>query len=243
MYSTDKKWVMKTICYLIGFDLLIGYVLFDSVFYGLLAAPLFPFFYKEQKQRYLRAQKDIMRKEFKDVIEVMSGSLSAGYSLENAVLSAEIEMGKATNEIIYMGKELNQINNGIKLGYRVEDMFIKLGEKSEISEIEEFGQLISAAKKYGGNIIQLIKRTHDNITQKSVIELEIKTMIASKNLEGKIMLAMPFGIILYMRMTNSSYIEGLYNNILGKIIMVVALYVWFAAKCMIEKIIRSVEND
>ena len=243
MYSPERKWVAKTVAILIAFASFVGCVFYDSVLWGAVTLPVMLMLYKQFKVEYINSQKQIMRKEFKEAIEVMSGSLSAGYSLESAVIAAEKELSKAGRNSVYMIDMLGHINNGVKCGYSVENLFVALGEESEISEISEFGQLIAAAKKYGGNIILLIMKTRDSITQKSVIEMEINTAIAQKSLEGKIMLFMPFGIILYMKLTDSSYIDGLYQGIFGRAIMTVAFYLWFLAKCMIDKIIRSVEND
>lgn len=109
------------------------------------------------------------------------------------------------------------------------ELFAELGDRSGVPEIVELAQVISVGKKSGGDTIRIIKRMIDNITQKGDIESEIDTMVAGKRLEQRIMCLMPFGIIMYLRLTNKSYISGLYGNFAGIVVMSVALLLIYAA--------------
>ena len=68
--------------------------------------------------------------------------------------------------------------------------------------------------------------------------MEIDTVIAAKRMEGTIMIAVPFGIMLMLRLINPSYIEVIYQTIAGRIWMTVCLVVIFLCKLWIEKIVR-----
>ena len=63
-------------------------------------------------------------------------------------------------------------------------------------------------------------------------------MIASKKLEFDIMCAVPFVIILYMKLTFGEFLSVLYGNAVGMIIMTVCLCVYLAAYRIGRKIIR-----
>lgn len=240
MFKTDEKWLAKQILGFCGFSLLLGYILYNSVWGIFAVLPVIPYMFKLNKKKYVDQEKKIFLREFKEAIEHISANLNAGYSLENAVVGACVEMNKDTSETKYIGKQLEHIVNGVKYSYSVEELFVSLGEECDLDEVKEFGGLLSAAKKYGGNIMLLIKQTRDNITQKSIVELETDTTIASKRLEGQVMLVMPFAIVLYMKLTNSSYIDGLYQGVAGRVVMTVVFFAWFFAKCMIDKIVNDV---
>lgn len=51
--------------------------------------------------------------------------------------------------------------------------------------------------------------------ESELVELEIQTVLAAKKLEGRIMLFVPFGIVLFLRMTNASYMQVLYTTATG----------------------------
>jgi tight adherence protein B len=57
------------------------------------------------------------------------------------------------------------------------------------------------------------------------VENEIDTMITSKRLEQRIMCIMPFAIVAYLRLTNGTYISGMYGNLPGIIAMTICLIV------------------
>ena len=63
-------------------------------------------------------------------------------------------------------------------------------------------------------------------------------MIASNKLEFEIMCAVPFVIILYMKMTFGDFLNVLYGNMAGVIVMTVCLCVYIAAYCIGRRIIR-----
>ena len=97
---------------------------------------------------------------------------------------------------------------------------------------------MATAKKYGGNINTLINKTKKKLNHKLMVEKEIETMIAAKKLEGHIMLLMPFGIVFYMRVTNGDYIDLLYENTMGVVVVTVALLVVLVCGLLINKITR-----
>ena len=84
----------------------------------------------------------------------------------------------------------------------------------------------------------LIRQTAGNISQKQLVELEIMTTIAAKNLEGKIMLIMPMAIMFYMKLTNQEYIEILYEQLFGRIVMSICMIVLAFMWIWIGKITR-----
>ena len=67
------------------------------------------------------------------------------------------------------------------------------------------------------------------ISEKIDTEKEIHTMLASKKLEFEIMCAVPFVIILYMKMTFGDFLEVLYGNTAGMIVMSICFAVYIAA--------------
>ena len=54
---------------------------------------------------------------------------------------------------------------------------------------------------------------------KSLADRHEKVIIAGKQLEQRIMMIMPFVVILYMRLSMSNFMKGIYGNIPGMIFM------------------------
>lgn len=70
-----------------------------------------------------------------------------------------------------------------------------------------------------------------------MLETEIDTLVAAKRLEGHIMLAVPFFILVYLRVLNPDYVQPLYTAG-GSIVMTICMVVISVAAVWIEKIVR-----
>ena len=137
-----------------------------------------------------------------------------------------------------MEAELQILTNGIACHKRIEQLLMALADRSGVDEIRELAAMIEAAKRYGGNIPYLIRRMVRQMQESELVELEIQTALAAKKLEGRIMLFVPFGIVLFLRMTNASYMQVLYTTATGRLWMGVSLAGIGLCAWWIEKIIR-----
>ena len=70
------------------------------------------------------------------------------------------------------------------------------------------------------------------------VKQEIETMIAAKKMEFRIMTMIPIGIIVYMKLSFPEFMEVLYDNAGGMLIMSLCLGIytaaWYMGKRMLE---------
>lgn len=236
IYKPDKSWIVIEVLKIMLILVVIGLLFYNSMVGCLVAIPIGIIMWRQDISLYERNCKRRMRGEFKDVIIKVSGNLNAGYSLENAFVQATHDTEKEGSG--YMLKQLKKIVAGLSYNRRIEDMLMDIGEESQVEEISEFARLIVIAKSYGGNIVHLIRQTAGNLAMRQSVELEIRTMVAAKKLEGNIMVLMPFIIIVFMRMTNGSYMDVLYNTLIGRLVMTICLVLVIASWIVINKIMR-----
>ena len=142
---------------------------------------------------------------------------------------------------IYAGEteimeELEWILSGIDRNVPIEELLKDFGERSGSEDIRNFANVIRAAKKSGGNLINIIQKTVHSIAGKMAVEEEIATMIAAKKLEQKIMLVMPYGILGYLRLTNGEFLTVLYHNGIGMCLMTIFLTGIYLAGIWAERI-------
>ena len=62
--------------------------------------------------------------------------------------------------------------------------------------------------------------------------------MSEKKLEQQIMKYIPFFIIFYISLTTKGYFESLYHNLLGWIVMTVALLIYMAACKLSDRILQ-----
>ena len=95
------------------------------------------------------------------------------------------------------------------MNQQLEVVYEEFAKKSGIEEIENFSEVLSFAKRGGGNLVGIIQNTVRNISSKIRIEEEIQTMIAQKIIELKEKNVMQVFLMFYLEITSPDYMDGL----------------------------------
>lgn len=190
-----------------------------------------------QKKRVMEQRKWQLMVEFKDAMDSMVAALVAGYSMENAVKEAYKDLQLMYKEETPMLQELKEIRQKLELKYSLDDLLLELGRKSEVEDIITFAQIYATARRSGGNLVKVMKRTADNIGEKMEMQREIQTAIAGKKMEATCMMVIPILIILYLQFFSPGFLDPLYENWMGHLFMTGALMVygfsvWWSQKIM-----------
>lgn len=219
-----------------GITGVISYLFYDSP-KAMVMIPVIGYVqYTNMKKQKLKNRSTQLSLQFKALMETLVTSLTAGYSLERAFQDAGKDLMLVYPPESDIFSELEGIVSGIQRNIPVEDLLRDFGLRSKVEDIENFANVIRAAKKTGGNMIAIMKKTVRNITEKMMVEEEIQTMIAQKKLEQKIMMLMPYGILAYLRLTNGDFLTVLYHNSFGAIIMTIFLAGIYGAGKWAERI-------
>ena len=98
--------------------------------------------------------------------------------------------------------------------------------------------MLLIAKRTGGNLDEAIKRCSRTICDRIDTSEEISAITAAKRFEHRIMSLMPAGIILYSTAAFGGFMNSLYGNARGAVIMTGALAVYGAALAAGSRIVR-----
>ena len=178
--------------------------------------------------RIIVTQKKKQRKEqqyligFRELLQSLVTSLQAGYSLENSCRIACTEL-----EPLFHGKrnptmdQLQKIVCGIELHLPLEDLFRNYAEETEVEEVHQFAVVLDISRNTGGNVVEILKTAMEHLEYRMNAEEEIRVILSGKIFEKNIMLLMPFGILLYLRLANPQYVSCFYETMAGHILMTV----------------------
>jgi tight adherence protein B len=209
--------------------LVFAYFFYRSLWAVPLLIPLFFVYYRYGSITLILKKQELLRLHFKEVMELVSIGLKAGYSAENAFIEAHIEMRPLCGADSPMDKMLAFIKSGIENNIPIEKRIGEAGLKSGINEIQEFAGVFTVAKHNGGNMIETVERTASMIGEKIETEKEIAVLLSARKGEQKIMNIVPFFILLYLDITSPGYFKILYHNLSGVVIMTVCLVIYLLA--------------
>ena len=81
------------------------------------------------------------------------------------------------------------------------------------------------------------------IGQKIELQQEIAVMLSGKQMEQNIMKMMPFGILLYIGLTDQGYFDVLYHNWQGVALMTGCLAIYLLAYYIGERIMGKIRLE
>lgn len=175
--------------------------------------------------------------QFKDGIISLSNALTAGYSIENAFDEAVKDLCFLYEDDAEIVKEFQQISLQVKLNRNVEELLLEFGNRTQIEDVINFAEIVTTAKRTGGDLIKIMKSTSNNISEKIEVQREITTLVAAKKLEGNIMSVIPLGIIMYLNLSMPGFLEPMYQGVIGRGIMSISLFCYLAALLLLNKIV------
>ncbi len=208
---------------------LTGYLFYDHWAACFLGIPGLFFYMKSWRKERLKKKEAEFREQFRESIQMMSAALNVGYSVENAIRETWKDLRLLYGKKARILKEYEKMIHQLEVNMTAEEVMKQFADRVQSEDVENFVTVFAAAKRLGGDSIAIIRHAAETIGEKIEVEREIQTILASKKLEFKIMCAIPFVIILYMRSSFPEFMEVLYRNVAGAVFMTICLGVYLMA--------------
>lgn len=157
-----------------------------------LAIPTIASSLKEKRTKELKNQ-------FRDMLDSLATSLNSGKNVIDSFQSVEQDLRLQYEENAYILYELQVIMTGIHNNIDIETLLNDFGRRSGVEDIESFANVFQICYRQGGNLKQVIRNTHSIINDKMEIESEIKTMVATNNMQQKIMIVVPIVLVALIK--------------------------------------------
>ncbi len=217
---------------------LIIYMFYKSIFAFVLLPPAMIFYIRYDRRNRKKKESFELQSEFKDALVAITAALRAGYSVENSIREALVSMKQLQGENSVICRELTIMTNELDLGVPAADVFDSLAKRCDVEDISTFASVFRIAKRSGGDMVEIIRKTSDDISAKVDSRNEIAVMVSEKKLEQNIMSVMPLAILVYIDFTSSDLLAPLYGNFTGVCIMTVCLAVYVFAYWLGRRILN-----
>ena len=193
---------MKFVDYLIAWGIafalamVVVMIFFGSAILGIVVGVLLaikaPGIYAEfRKKQRLKS----IREQFRDLLESLSASYSAGRNTPDAFSDATNDMTSIYGEESDIVRELELINTGLKNNINIEVLLQDFAQRCGLDDVTSFANVFEVCNRQGGDLKRVVNQTRDIISDKMEIEMEIETMIAGSKNELNIMMVMPLLIV------------------------------------------------
>lgn len=188
---------------------------------------------RKRRQKLVR-----LNLEFKDYLYAVNGLLLAGYSVERAFLGGLLDVEQLHGAHSVLAAKLGAMERRLGVQEPIEHILWDFAEESESEDVRNFVEVFCYAKRGGGDFAHIIATAVGRICDKMEVAEEIRTVMAEKALEQKVMCAVPLGILIFFRATSPEFIGRLYGNLFGVAVMTAALLFYAAAFILGMKLVE-----
>jgi tight adherence protein B len=148
-----------------------------------------------------------------DTLQLLSGSLRAGYSLLQGVEAVAQEVDDP------MGKELRRVLAEARLGRPLEDSLADTADRMGSPDFEWAVMAIRIQREVGGNLAELLQTVGETMIARERLRREVRALTAEGRISALILGILPVALGFLMYGVNPEYIKTLFHHTSGHIML------------------------
>lgn len=231
------EWLTHSVVGFIYF-FVISMLFFNHIPLSLVATGGTYFYIREKHHESVRRQKILLGEQFREGMYALGSALSAGRSMELAFYQSYEDLKILFKEEDMIVLEWGEIIRKLKMNETVEQALMDFAERSDMEDIQNFASIFSMAKRTGGNLVQITREAMNTLNEKMSIQSEINILVTQKRYEQKILSFILPTMICFFLMTSPEFLAPLYNSSAGRMIMLIAMSMYFFSSHIGRRIVE-----
>jgi tight adherence protein B len=167
-----------------------------------------------------------------DMLQLLAGSLRAGYSLLQGVDAVALEVSDP------MGQELRRVLAEARLGRPLEDALDEAADRMNSADFSWAVMAVGIQREVGGNLAELLDTVAETMIQRERLRREVKSLTAEGRVSAFILGLLPVGLGVVMFGTNREYINKLFNTGIGQAMLGASTVLALAGFLWMKKIVE-----
>ena len=225
---TQKSFYIMTVGIGVGISVLffvLGYAWYTSLLAGFAVGFGFPRWFLGFT---IGRRKNAFTKEFANAIDVIVRGVKSGLPLNECL---KIISNESPDPV---APEFKQIVEGQKVGIPLEDSLKRMYERMPIAEVNFFQIVLTIQQKTGGNLAETLTNLSNVLRDRKRLHGKIRALSSEAKASAMIIGALPVIVMLLVYLTTPSYIELLFTERMGNI-MLVACAFWMSIGILVMK--------
>lgn len=212
------------------------YAFFRSILFtivgAVLCAAIAPKYFCEFKKNQRLKQ---LRLQFKDLLESLTASYSAGKNTVDAFRDAGSDMESIYGADADILGEIRIICTGLDNNINIEQLLLDFAKRCGLSDVTSFANVFEVCNRQGSDLKRIVSETRDILNDKIEIEMEIETMISGNKNELNIMMIMP--VIVVLSLSSMGSLTIVTNSPVNLIVKLSCIGIFVAAYLIGRKIV------
>ena len=207
----------------------VSYLFYGTCWCAILFSPYLIRYMKSWEKQAMKKKQALFHLQFKEAIQALSSALNVGYSVENALREAVKDLRGIYKKEEAILRELTYMIRQLQMNVTAENALKDFAARTGDEDVHTFVTVFNMAKRSGGDTLEIIRNTVRQMGDKIDVEREIDTTMSAKKMEFKIMTAIPFAMMAYLKISFPEFLNVLYGNVAGVIVMSVCLLIYLVA--------------
>jgi tight adherence protein B len=148
-----------------------------------------------------------------DTLQLLAGSLRAGYSLMQGVEAVSQEVSEP------MGRELRRVMAEARLGRPLEESLDEAAARMNSNDFSWAVMAIRIQREVGGNLSELLLTVSDTMVARERLRRDVAALTAEGKISAIVLGILPLGLGAAMAVINPEYIGVLISNRLGNMML------------------------
>lgn len=182
----------------------------------------------------VNARHDAFMAQLPDTLQLLAGSLRAGYGVLQAIDTVVAESREPTRS------EFQRVVTESRLGMALEDSLTAMAERIGTEDFRWVAVAINIQRRVGGNLSSLLETVADTLRERSTTRRQVKALSAEGRISAIILTAMPIVLAIYMFIVNPDYLGILFTDprgllmVVGGVLAMIAGIVWMRTLVQID---------
>jgi tight adherence protein B len=149
-----------------------------------------------------------------DALQLIAGALRSGFALNQSIAG----LVKEGTEPV--ASEFGRALSEVRLGADLEVALDGIATRMQSYEMVLVCMAIRTSREVGGNLAEILQNTVETMRERAHLKGQVKTLTAEGRMSAKVLIAMPFGIALYMSAVQPGYLKPMFHSFLGIVMLV-----------------------
>lgn len=196
---------------------------------GLVLGLIVPYAYLAIKEERRKAR---FAEQLPETLQLLGGSLAAGYSLPQAI---DVVVRESDGP---MAVELNRALVEARLGVPMEDALETAAIRMDSVDFAWVVMAIRIQRQVGGNLAEVLNNVAATMRERERLRRQVQVLSAEGRLSAVILVGLPVVFVIYLVLVRPEYIGVLITEPLGIVLIVVGLILLVAGSFWLRKIVK-----
>lgn len=175
-------------------------------------------------------RKKALSNQLPEFLNILSNALRAGLSFNQAIATAGNEMSDPIRW------EFQKVMRDNSLGRPMDEALQELANRTGDEDVEMLVSAIIIQRQVGGNLSEVLDMIAQTIRDRVKLKGEIRTLTAQNKLSAWIVGLLPIVISFALTLVNPQYLEPLFTELLGQILIGLAIIMMIMGALVLKNI-------